>query len=109
VGEHGLTTVETATSGPSALTEAAILGLKANLRGSIVGPGDAEYENERRVYNAMIERDPCLIARCCDVADVISAVTLDVRPDSRSPYAVVGTTVPVSVHATVGWLSTCLR
>jgi FAD/FMN-containing dehydrogenase len=44
------------------------------LAGRIVGPEDAEYESARRVYNAMIDRRPALIARCAsarDVADVI--------------------------------------
>jgi len=32
------------------------------------------YDDARKVYNGMIDRRPALIARCVDVADVISAV-----------------------------------
>ena len=39
-----------------------------------VRPDDARYDQARAVYNAMIDRHPALIARCHDVADVISAV-----------------------------------
>jgi FAD/FMN-containing dehydrogenase len=58
----------------SALTEAAILELKGNLRGAVIEPGDAEYDSARRVYNAMIDRYPRIIVRCRDVADVISSL-----------------------------------
>jgi FAD/FMN-containing dehydrogenase len=56
------------------LTEAAIQDLKTRLRGPLIVPGDAEYTTARQVYNAMIDRYPRLIARCHDVADVMSAV-----------------------------------
>ncbi|MBN9463574.1 MAG: FAD-binding oxidoreductase [Burkholderiales bacterium] len=48
--------------------------LQANLRGTLVRPGDAGYDDARKVYNAMIDRRPRLIARCADVADVITAL-----------------------------------
>ncbi|XXF76251.1 FAD-binding oxidoreductase [Myxococcaceae bacterium GXIMD 01537] len=48
--------------------------LAALLRGGLIRPGDADYEESRRVYNAMISKHPALIARCADVADVITAV-----------------------------------
>src|SRR5215813_12731551 len=69
-----MTTVLAPKSGPSALTEAAILELKGSLRGAVLEPGDADYDSARRVYNAMIDRYPRIIARCRDVADVISAL-----------------------------------
>src|SRR6185437_12429501 len=52
----------------------AISELKSQLRGQLIEPGDARYEEARKVYNAMIDRKPALIAKCADVADVISAV-----------------------------------
>ena len=47
---------------------------KQSLRGELIRPGDEDYDSERKVYNAMIDRRPGLIARCADVADVITAV-----------------------------------
>src|SRR5213083_1342267 len=51
-----------------------ISSFKAQHRGQVIEPGDAEYDSARKVYNAMISRKPRLIARCADVADVIAAV-----------------------------------
>ncbi|GAC1686020.1 MAG: FAD-binding oxidoreductase [Ktedonobacteraceae bacterium] len=48
--------------------------LKASLRGELIQPGDESYDAARKVYNAMIDKHPALIARCADVADVIVAV-----------------------------------
>lgn len=48
--------------------------LQAALRGELIDPAHPRYEAERRVYNAMIDKRPAAIARCADVADVISAV-----------------------------------
>jgi FAD/FMN-containing dehydrogenase len=56
------------------LNQAAVAELKSKLRGEVITPGDAEYEKARLVYNAMINRHPALIARCVDVADVITSV-----------------------------------
>jgi hypothetical protein len=66
--------VETTITDTFALTEAAITELKTRLRGPLIGPADPDYDTVRRVYNGMIDRYPRLIARCRDVADVISAV-----------------------------------
>ena len=48
--------------------------LKNRLRGEIIQPGDDGYDDSRKVYNAMIDRRPALIAYCADAADVIAAV-----------------------------------
>jgi FAD/FMN-containing dehydrogenase len=45
------------------------------LRGRLVRPTDAEYDEARSVYNGMIDKRPKLIARCTDTADVIAAVS----------------------------------
>ena len=52
----------------------AIAQFKGQFRGDLIEPGTARYEEARKVYNAMIDRKPALIAKCADVADVISAV-----------------------------------
>ena len=51
-----------------------ITEFKSQLRGGLIEPTDATYEEARKVYNAMISRKPRLIAICADVADVITAV-----------------------------------
>jgi FAD/FMN-containing dehydrogenase len=47
---------------------------RATLRGTLVQPADAAYDEACKVYNAMISKRPRLIARCADVADVIASV-----------------------------------
>jgi FAD/FMN-containing dehydrogenase len=51
-----------------------IESFKATLRGDLLQPGDEGYEAKRKVYNGMIDKRPSLIARCADVADVITSV-----------------------------------
>ncbi len=48
--------------------------LKSSFRGELLQRADAAYESARKVYNGMIDKRPHLIARCVDVADVMSAV-----------------------------------
>jgi len=45
-----------------------------SFRGQLVQPGNAQYDEARTIFNAMIDKRPQLIAQCADVADVISAV-----------------------------------
>src|SRR5256886_13811550 len=56
------------------LNEDSITELKRSLRGRLIQPGDADYDEARKVYNGMIHKKPRLIARCADVADVIRSV-----------------------------------
>ena len=46
----------------------------SQLKGGIVAPTDAKYDETREVYNAMIDKHPGMFAMCADVADVIAAV-----------------------------------
>ena len=48
--------------------------LKTSLRGLLLRPNDAQYEQARKVYNGMIDKRPGLIAQVSDTADVITAV-----------------------------------
>ena len=48
--------------------------LKSVFRGQLVLPEDAAYDSARKVYNAMIDKRPRLIARSVEVADVMAAV-----------------------------------
>jgi len=44
------------------------------LRGTLIDAGSPNYDEARTIWNAMIDRRPGLIARCCGAADVMSAV-----------------------------------
>jgi FAD/FMN-containing dehydrogenase len=56
------------------MNDTVIAAFRASLRGELIEPGDMGYDAARKVYNAMIERRPRMIAKCADVADVMSAV-----------------------------------
>jgi FAD/FMN-containing dehydrogenase len=58
----------------TALAEETIAAFKASLRGALLRPGDHGYDEARKIWNAMIDKKPVLIARCAGVADVINAV-----------------------------------
>ncbi len=57
-----------------ALREATVDELKTSLRGDLLQPGDAGYDEARTIWNAMIDKRPAAIARCTGVADVIDVV-----------------------------------
>jgi FAD binding domain/Berberine and berberine like len=59
-----------------------------SLRGPVIGRDHAAYEEARKLYNAMIDKRPRLIARCADVADVIAAVNFG--RDHGLPIAIRG-------------------
>src|SRR4051812_19822744 len=56
------------------MSDDATLGFEKSLRGRLIRPADADYDTARAVYNGMIDKRPALIARCADVADVITSV-----------------------------------
>jgi FAD/FMN-containing dehydrogenase len=58
-----------------ALSDAELVGsLQANLRGEVIGRDHPGYDDARKLYNAMIDKRPRVIARCVDAADVMAAV-----------------------------------
>ena len=59
-----------------------------SVRGSVIGRDHPEYEEARKLYNAMIDKRPLLIARCVDVADVIAAVNFG--RENKLPIAIRG-------------------
>ncbi len=48
--------------------------LSLKIRGNLILPQDALYDESRKVYNGMIDKHPGLIVKCLDVADVIYSV-----------------------------------
>jgi hypothetical protein len=66
--------VATTTGSDAALEEAAITELKASLRGHLLLSGDDGYDDARKLWNAMIDKRPALIARCAGAEDVVSCV-----------------------------------
>jgi FAD/FMN-containing dehydrogenase len=53
---------------------APIWKLRASFNGEIVTPADAGYDDARRVWSALHDRRPALVARPADVADVAAAI-----------------------------------
>ena len=56
------------------ISQESIHQFRAQLRGELIEPGTATYDQARKVYNGMIDKKPRLIAKCVDAADVIAAV-----------------------------------
>ena len=56
------------------VSDAGISTLKSVLRGALLQPGDAGYDEARKMHNGMHDRRPRLIVQCVDVADVIACV-----------------------------------
>jgi FAD/FMN-containing dehydrogenase len=64
----------TNTGGETVLESATVEEFKSHLRGELLGPGDAGYDEARLIWNGMHDKRPALIARCAGVADVMDAV-----------------------------------
>ena len=68
VGEAPLTTAL------PVIDDETLAALQSHFRGQLLRPNDDGYDAARRVWNAMIDRHPTLIARCSGVADVLAAL-----------------------------------
>jgi FAD/FMN-containing dehydrogenase len=58
----------------STVDQTTTTALAEHMLGPVVTPEDPTYDEERRVWNGMIDRRPEIIAKCTGVADVIAAV-----------------------------------
>jgi FAD/FMN-containing dehydrogenase len=63
---------ETATG--AAVDAEAIEGFAAGVRGPVLRPDDAGYEEACRIWNGLIDRRPALVVQCTGAADVVDAV-----------------------------------
>ncbi len=54
--------------------DAATRALAGNVKGQVLLPGAARYDESRRVFNAMIDRRPAMIIRCAGADDVIESL-----------------------------------
>ncbi len=70
------------------LSDEDIAPLREGVRGAVIHPDEGAYDEARRVWNGMIEREPALIVQCAGAADVMTAVRFAV--DRGLPVAVRG-------------------
>lgn len=63
----------TLNGGTTTIGQEAVDELGASLRGDLLTPDAAEYDQTRTIWNAMIDKRPGLIVRCAGAADVIRA------------------------------------
>jgi FAD/FMN-containing dehydrogenase len=56
------------------IAEGSIAELAETLRGQLIRPGDADYDEARTIWNGAHDRHPALIVRCAGVADVVRCV-----------------------------------
>jgi FAD/FMN-containing dehydrogenase len=68
------------------LAEGSVTELQQALRGGLVRPTDADYDERRAIWNGAHDRYPALIARCAGTADVIRA--LEFARSEELPVAV---------------------
>ena len=50
--------------------------LRSVLKGELLTPGEAGYDEARRLFNRLIDRRPAAIARCAGTDDVVAAINL---------------------------------
>ena|SRR6186713_2374210 len=65
-----------------------IESLRTAVRGNVITPADAGFDDARRVWNAIIDRRPAAIVRCRAAADVIA--TVNFARDNQLPLAIRG-------------------
>jgi FAD/FMN-containing dehydrogenase len=57
-----------------ALDPEAVQAFATTVRGRVLTPGDAGYDDARAIWNGLIDRSPALIVQCTGAADVVDAV-----------------------------------
>jgi FAD/FMN-containing dehydrogenase len=77
----------------------AIAALQAEIEGTAIQPHDASYDEDRRVWNGMIDRNPVAIIRAGGVGDI--APTIRLARDLGLPLAIRGGGHNVAGNGTV--------
>lgn len=81
----------------------AIEQFQKTLLDTLIQPDNPAYEDERTIYNAMIDKYPRLIARCSNVADVIAAVNIVVNTSGTPGSEVSAIMVRDSPSLSTSW------
>jgi FAD/FMN-containing dehydrogenase len=76
-----------------------VTGLRRGFDGQVLLPDDDGYHEARRVWNAIVDRRPAVIARCASPSDVAAAVRFAVQRDLEigvrcGGHSVLGLSVP---------------
>ena len=58
------------------MAKAAIDALRESVKGRVITPADANYDEARRVFNGMIDKRPAAVVRCTGPADVAAALAV---------------------------------
>src|SRR6185312_12479793 len=67
-------TIATTHGTPVTLSTTKVERFASGLAGSLLRRSDKDYDQARRVWNAMVDKRPALIARCAGTADVVASV-----------------------------------
>lgn len=70
------------------MNSSALDGLRAQVRGQVITPDDADYDAARAVYNGMIDKRPAAVVRVSQVADVMACVNY--ARENSMPLAIRG-------------------
>jgi len=70
------------------MNDESIAKFAQSLRGPVIGRDHPDYEEARKLYTAMNDKRPLLIAKCADVADVIASVNFG--RENKLPIAIRG-------------------
>jgi FAD binding domain/Berberine and berberine like len=57
-----------------AVPDTALDVLETRLHGQLIRPGDADYDDGRAVFNALVDRRPAAVVRCRDATDVVTGI-----------------------------------
>src|SRR4051812_29994655 len=76
------------------LGAATLAELEQGLSGRLIRPGDAGYDDARKIWNGAHDKHPALIVRCAGVADVMRAVEFACSEDLQVAVRGGGHSIP---------------